>query len=97
MEQKSKKEILLSKNLNKLIKARNLTQAQIARQLNINKSTLHNYCNGVEPQGLVTIRVLAEFFEISVHELIYGEKVDSLTLRLSGQVEGQFIVDIQRL
>ena len=97
MEQKTKKEILLSKNLNKLMKARNLSQAKIARILNINKSTLHNYCNGIEPQGLTTIRNLADFFEVTVHELLFGDKVDSLSMRITGHVEGQFKVQIERI
>lgn len=77
--------------------SKGITLSQVARKLGINKSTLHNYCNGIEPKALSTVKLLADYFGVSVQELLFSEKIDVTELRIIGQIEGQFKVLIEKI
>lgn len=63
-----------SKKLSELIKQRGLSVSQTATRVGMNKTTLHNYCNGVVPRNLESLIKLADFFEISLDHLLNGNE-----------------------
>ena len=64
--------IQFSKNLRQLLGEKNLSLHQLSKLNNINKSSLHNYLNGVVPRGLESAVKLALFFDVSLDELVFG-------------------------
>ena len=88
--------IRFSENLNKLFTDKNLSLSQVSKGTNINKSTLHNYLNGVLPQGLVPIIKISHFFDISIEELLFEiEFTKSQQIALS--YEGNYEVIIKKI
>ncbi len=67
------KNIILDENLKNLLKENNITLTHLANKTGLNKSTLHNYCNGVRPRCLLALVRISEFFDISLDELIFKE------------------------
>lgn len=94
---KDSKNFKFSQNLNHLIKTKNISQAALARKVGMNKSTLHNYCNGVLPQNLIKIKELSEFLGVPMTELLFGENPETVTVQIGGQIEGRFILTISKL
>ena len=93
---KKSKEIAISKNLNRLMKNKGLTISGTAKKVGMNKATLHNYCNGVVPRNLITLNKLAEFFGISLSELVF--ELDSRsTIHIEGGLEGHYELVINRI
>lgn len=77
----TKRPLRLKDNLNRLIEGHSLSLHQLAKRTNINKSSLHNYVNGVLPQGLAALLKLAECFEVSIDELLFGQTADEENTR----------------
>lgn len=71
---KNKASLTLSRNINGLLAKKGMKQTHLAARVKINKSTLHNYANGVVPAGIVSLKKIADFFEMSLDELIFDEK-----------------------
>jgi transcriptional regulator with XRE-family HTH domain len=95
---KSDREIRLADNLRRLMDSKNLTLTSVATQTGMNKSTLHNYCNGVIPRNLLKLKELADLLDVSLEELIFGEKSHrAAALSPSVGIEGRFEVIIRRL
>lgn len=69
----NKKEIKLAKNLNKLAREKNLKISTIAYKVGMSQSTLHSYFNGVEPKSMVALKKVADYFDVSIDELIFGD------------------------
>ncbi len=93
----SKQEIKLADNLKKIMASKNLTVTQAAKKIGMNKSTLHNYCNGVVPRNLRKIKELADLLEVSLTELIFGKNADVTSFRTEGSMEGRYEVIIRRV
>lgn len=74
-----RKHLKLHENLRTLLRERSLTINSVSKKTNINKSTLHNYLNGVNPQGLDVVLKLAQFFEIPLNELLFGKGFSDIT------------------
>ena len=66
-------QVRVGKNLSVLMEGNNLAPATIAKKLSINRSTLHNWLNGTLPRGFMGFLKLANFFEVSLDELCYGD------------------------
>ncbi len=64
---------LFQKNLIFLIESSNFTMTTVAKKAGINKSTLHNYLNGVSLRPLKTVESLASFFKIPPEDLLYKD------------------------
>lgn len=45
---------------------------ELAREMNMSKSTLHNWKYGGTPGDLVALKRLADYFSISVDEICFG-------------------------
>lgn len=60
--------------LKKLLQEHDLTAAQLARACKIPPQTINNWLAGQEPRSLIQIRKVADYFEISVDYLVYGQE-----------------------
>ena len=68
---KSLDKIHLDKNLSRLIKENGTSLHQLSARLRINKSSLHNYLNGIRPQGLIALIKICDYFEVSLDQLVF--------------------------
>jgi transcriptional regulator with XRE-family HTH domain len=93
----SRKELKLDENLKLLMTAKNLTVTMAAKKVGMNKSTLHNYCNGVIPRNLRKIKELADLLDVSLTELLYGKDVEQISFSTKGGIEGRYEVVIRRV
>ncbi len=67
---------IFSKKLSELIKAKGITQKELAEYLNYSPETVSKYCRGdAEPSHEVLIK-LAEYFKVTLDELIMDKKKD---------------------
>lgn len=62
----------LKENLKKLVKAKDISIAHLARETDIAPQTLNNWLAGAEPRNLNQIKSVADYFKISVDELCFG-------------------------
>ncbi|MFZ4715774.1 MAG: helix-turn-helix transcriptional regulator [Bacteriovoracaceae bacterium] len=65
---------LLSKNLKILLKERDLTVAQLSRASKVPAQTINNWLAGLEPRNMTQVKIVSQFFKITLDELAYGEK-----------------------
>ena len=68
-----------SQNLIKLRKAKNLTQLQLAEKLNYSDKAISKWEVGSVLPDVETVQHIAEFFGITVNDLIYAKKKNILT------------------
>lgn len=68
--------------LEDLIKSRNLSVRQFSKDIGLKPSTVNEWIgkNGRFPSSPDIIKKLARYFEITVHELLYGEPEESSSL-----------------
>ena len=66
-------------NLRTLIEERDITQKELARQLNIAPSTLGSYVQNVREPDFSTLKLLADYFDVSIDYLLdhYQKKTDT--------------------
>lgn len=57
-------------NLRTLIEERKLTQKEVAKHLNIAPSTLGSYVQNVREPDFATIKLIAEYFDVSIDYLL---------------------------
>lgn len=78
IKKRNKKEIIkkmsFANNLKNFRKAKGLNQEQLARKININRSTLSCYENGYREPTLKILKKMSEVLEVSLDELIKGER-----------------------
>lgn len=94
---RNNQKIKLAENLSRLMSSKNLTVTSAARKVGMNKSTLHNYCNGVIPRNLPKIKELADLLEVSLSELLFGQDAELGNINLPDGIEGKFEVTIRRV
>lgn len=63
------------KTLERLLKQNNLSGRQFAKEIGVNQKTANSWIGvgGTFPSDPMVIKKISERFNISVHELIYGE------------------------
>lgn len=91
-----KEKVQLESNLKALLKKEELSLHKVASKVQINKSSLHNYLNGVVPQGLYSLIKLSHFFNISLDELIF-EQPQSSSKSQGTHKEEKYEITIKRL
>ena len=64
----------IGKNITKLRKEKGITQEQLAERLHVTRQAVSHWENGKTHPDIDILTALAEYFEISIEELIYGEK-----------------------
>ncbi|NQZ18162.1 MAG: helix-turn-helix transcriptional regulator [Bdellovibrionales bacterium] len=75
----------LIKKLQMIMEKFEYSQSSFARQMKINKSTLHNYLNGTIPSGLLVLIRISKHFNISLDELVFEKTQSSEVFRLDGE------------
>lgn len=92
------KKLKLQENLNALIGSGGITLTVAARKAKMNKSTLHNYMNGVVPRGLKSLVMLSEVLRVSPSVLLFGNVLDEKNeLSLNSFKEGRFEIIVKPL
>lgn len=92
----------LSQQLSKMIKDRGLSISQAALRVGMNKSTLHNYCNGILPRNIDSLLRLAQFLDTTLDQLLL-EPQDETDKALPPQcnqsefIAGEYIVSIRKV
>lgn len=61
-----------TKTLNQLMKQKNISQREIARDTKIPLSTLNGYTAGLEPRELDKLKTIADYFKVSIDFLVNG-------------------------
>lgn len=89
--------IILDKNLSALLIKEQINATALARALNINKTCVHNYCNGTIPSGVLTIKKISEYFDVPMMTLLYGDTSERLQIALEGKIEGRYVLDIKKI
>lgn len=84
-----------SKNLKDLIQKDGRSPSTIAKLAGVNKSTVHNWINGVKPSGLKSIESLARVFGITPFEL-FGIQPLSVEVRISGDAKGLYEIRVEK-
>ena len=64
---------ITGKNIRRQRTKKGLTQDQLAERLNVTRQAISNWETGKTQPDIETVTRLAEIFEISVEELIYGK------------------------
>jgi len=62
----------VGKNIKQLRNVKGITQDQLAEKLHVTRQAVSNWENGKTQPDIETLSALAECFEITVEELIYG-------------------------
>ncbi|HIW40502.1 MAG TPA: helix-turn-helix domain-containing protein [Candidatus Eubacterium pullicola] len=57
-------------NLRALINERNLTQKEVAKQINMAPSTLGSYVQGTREPDFATLKTIADYFDVSIDYLL---------------------------
>lgn len=73
-------------NLRKLIEERDFTQKELAKQLNIAPSTLGSYVQNVREPDFSTLKLFANFFNVSTDYLL-----DYSTKEISSNLENELL------
>ncbi len=67
----------VGKNIKKLRKEKNITQDQLAEQLHVTRQAVSNWEIGKTQPDIETLSAMAEYFEVTVEELIYGKSAQT--------------------
>lgn len=73
---------ILAKRLNQLIKENKITRYKVAKDLNYNKTTISNWCDGKNEPKATQVKELAMYFDISADYLLGLE--DETGTKISG-------------
>lgn len=64
----------VGRNIQKLRQTKKVTQEEIAAALNVTRQAISSWENGKTQPDIDTLQRLSAYFEVSMEELIYGEK-----------------------
>jgi transcriptional regulator with XRE-family HTH domain len=71
--------ITLAKNLKAILKTQGLTSSSLSRACGIPNTTLSNWLSGQPPKNVLQLKTVAEFFDLTIEELTFGEKPKQLS------------------
>ncbi len=83
-------------NIRELRTKMNLSQVETAKKLGIAQTTLFNYENGVSEPNIATLTKLADFFNVSIDELV-GRETDTINLKYLDANEAYLIRKILKM
>jgi len=63
----------IAKNLEKYLKAEDISLNEFSKRISISPSTIHGWLNGVPPKNLNDLKKVAEYFNVTLDELCFGE------------------------
>lgn len=58
--------------LKKLLKDNDISVAKLSRVTKIPRQTIDNWLSGQEPRSLSQVKIVAEYFDISIDQLCFG-------------------------
>lgn len=93
------KKVRLDKTLGQLLKDKNISARELARQTGIPQSTINNFLSGRGPHKPEQILSIAKYFSVSMELLLFGEDDRPPTLSdvlTEGLFEGWLKVKIER-
>lgn len=90
-------QVYLSENLKTLSQDRRITAVALATKINSNKSTIHNYFNGTLPQTVITLKKIADFFEVELDELVFKPLNLKEIKAKVGPLEGRYEIVIKKV
>lgn len=64
--------LMLQTCLKRLLKEEDMTVAQLSRATKIPPQTLNNWLSGQEPRKLSQVKIIADYFEVTLDQLLYG-------------------------
>lgn len=67
-------------NIRRFREAKGLTQEQLAERLNVTRQAVSNWETEKTQPDIDTLQRIAQVLEVSVEELIYGEKRENKTI-----------------
>lgn len=73
--------IKLNTTLKRLLKDNDLTVAQLSRATKVPVQTIHNWIHGQDPRSFLQIKKIADFFKLTVDELVYGIQLKKTTCK----------------
>ncbi len=88
----NEKSIRLTENLNRLLKKERRSTSAIAKELGINKSTLHNWKNGVLPQSLIALIKVAKYFQLEIPDLIFEKNRHQVLHQVSLEEKYEIVI-----
>lgn len=62
----------ISKQLEKLLSDNAINVSQLARDVGISSKTIHNWTTGQKPRDIDQVKLVADYFGISIDELCFG-------------------------
>jgi transcriptional regulator with XRE-family HTH domain len=63
----------IAKNLEKYLKLDEITLNEFSKRVSISPSTIHGWLNGVPPKNLSDLKKVADYFNVTLDELCFGE------------------------
>ena len=65
---------MIEKNIKKFREQKNISQVELAEKLNVTRQAVSNWERGMTQPDIDTLHKIADILEISIEELIYGNK-----------------------
>ena len=65
---------MIEKNIKKFREQKNISQSELAENLNVTRQAVSNWETGKTQPDIDTLHKIADMLEISIDELIYGNK-----------------------
>ena len=65
---------MIAKNIKKFREQKNISQSELAEKLNVTRQAVSNWETGKTQPDIDTLHKIADMLEISIDELIYGNK-----------------------
>ena len=65
---------MIEKNIKKFREQKNISQVELAEKLNVTRQAVSNWERGKTQPDIDTLHKIADILEISIEELIYGNK-----------------------
>ncbi len=65
---------MVGKNIKNFRTAKQMTQDELAQQLNVTRQAVSNWENGKTQPDIETLHKIAEILDVTIEELIYGAK-----------------------
>ncbi|OFZ50400.1 MAG: hypothetical protein A2381_13465 [Bdellovibrionales bacterium RIFOXYB1_FULL_37_110] len=62
----------LNKNLKALLQREGINVSQLSKRTKIPVQTLHNWLSGVEPRSLKQVRIVSDYFNVSIDYLCFS-------------------------
>lgn len=92
------KKVRFKEIINQLMQREQLSLHAVAQATKVNKSSLHNYLNGVLPQGLPAMLKLSELFNVTLDELIFGVPIKkNISIQKSILQEEHYEITIKKI